>query len=568
MKTLWASLSLRQRITIALVATAALAGIVALVHWNKERDFRPLYSGLSPEDAGAIVQKLKEGGIEYRLPEGGGSVLVPTGRLAELRLSMASAGLPKSGRIGFELFDKTSFGATEFTEHVNYGRALEGELERSIMALAEVEQARVHLTFSKESVFLEAQQPAKASVLVRLRPGGRLTPANVLAVNHLVASAVEGLAPERVAVLDMNGNLLSRPRAGGPPDGSEPSEASLDYRQKVESVILAKVSSTLEPLLGPGKFRAGVSVECDFTGGDQSEEIFDPAHTVMTSQERTEDATGSVVASGVPGAASNLPRPTTRPGAANGGLKRVTENITFQTSRTVKRTRLPQGVVKRMSLSVLVDHGLRWDWDSKGGAKRVLTPPAPETLKAVKDLVAAATGLNPERGDQLIVESLPFESTLSLPAPPPPGMAPPAAPAPPGWPALVAWFSGAGPSRLLVAAGAAVTLLLILVAMFLFWRRKGKTRRPGVSAAAALPAGAAGAAAIGPSAAEEELEAKLAERDALQQEMDSKLLSHLTLAPVISKTGEVLSKHLREMIKKEPEMTAHVLRAWIREEDL
>jgi flagellar M-ring protein FliF len=153
MKKLLASLTVRQRITIAAVALGSAAALYALVHWNRERDFRPLFSGLAPEDAAAIVQKLKETGADYRLPEGGGAVLVPSARLAELRLTMAAAGIPRSGRIGFELFDKTSFGATEFAEHVNYRRALEGELERSVMSLAEVEQARVHVTFPKDSVF-------------------------------------------------------------------------------------------------------------------------------------------------------------------------------------------------------------------------------------------------------------------------------------------------------------------------------------------------------------------------------------------------------------------------------
>src|SRR5439155_3897758 len=150
-----------------------------------------------------VVQKLKEAGVPYRLSENGGTVMVPSDRIAEWRLGMAAAGLPKSGRIGFELFDKTNFGATEFTEHINYRRALEGELERSVMSLSEVEQARVHITFPKDSVFAEARQPAKACVLVRVRHGMRLESQNVLAVCHLVASAVEGLAPESVAVLEM-----------------------------------------------------------------------------------------------------------------------------------------------------------------------------------------------------------------------------------------------------------------------------------------------------------------------------------------------------------------------------
>src|SRR6478672_4911933 len=220
MNKILANLSTRQRITILVVAIAIGAGLYSLVQWKKEADFRPLFTGLAPEDAAGIVQKLKEAGTEYRLPEGGGSVLVPSARLADLRLTMASAGLPKSGRIGFELFDKVNLGATEFTEHINYRRALEGELERSVMSMAEVEQARVHLTFPKDSVFLDAQQPAKASVLVKTRPGARLSPQNVVAIDHLVASAVEGLAPDAVSVLDMNGNLLGRPRPAGALDGS------------------------------------------------------------------------------------------------------------------------------------------------------------------------------------------------------------------------------------------------------------------------------------------------------------------------------------------------------------
>src|SRR5574341_894260 len=174
LRRLFASLSARQRVTIVMAAVLVGAALFAFAHWRRESDFRPLYTALAAEDAGAVVQKLKEGGVEYRLSESGTAVLVPSARLAEIRLQLAAAGLPKSGRIGFELFDKTTFGATEFVEHVNYRRALEGELVRSVMSLAEVEHARVHITFPKDSAFLEARQPAKASVMVRLRPGARL----------------------------------------------------------------------------------------------------------------------------------------------------------------------------------------------------------------------------------------------------------------------------------------------------------------------------------------------------------------------------------------------------------
>src|SRR5437870_2834644 len=226
-KKLLADLSIMQRVTIVAAALVVGAGIFAFVQWKRESDFRPLYTALASEDAGAVVQKLREGGVDFRLSESGSTVLVPSAKLAEMRLEMAAAGLPKSGRIGFELFDKTNFGATEFTEQINFRRALEGELERSVMALAEVEQARVHLAFAKSSVFLEARQPAKASVMVKIRLGAHLEPPNVVAICHLVASAVEGLAPEGVSVLDMRGNLLSRPRRAAALDVPEPSDALL-----------------------------------------------------------------------------------------------------------------------------------------------------------------------------------------------------------------------------------------------------------------------------------------------------------------------------------------------------
>ncbi len=212
MKKLLARLSLAQKLSVVAAALLVAAGLIGFSQWRHEGDFRPLYTGLAAEDAGAVVQKLKETGVEFRLSESGSTVLAPSAKLAELRLQLAAGGLPKSGRMGFELFDKTSFGVTDFAEHVNYRRALEGELERSIVSLAEVEKARVHLTFPKDSVYLETRQPAKASVVLGLRPGAQLSAQNVAAVCNLLASAVEGLAPEAVAVVDTRGYLLNRPR--------------------------------------------------------------------------------------------------------------------------------------------------------------------------------------------------------------------------------------------------------------------------------------------------------------------------------------------------------------------
>ena len=563
MQNILANLSVRQRISIAVVAGLVAWGLYAIIHQQREADFKPLFTGVSAEDGAAIVQKLKESGVEYRLSESGGVVLVPSAKLAELRLGMAAAGLPKTGRIGFELFDKTNLGATEFTEHVNYRRALEGELERSVMSMAEVEQARVHLTFPKDSVFLDAQQPAKASVLVKTRPGARLSQANVVAINHLVASAVEGLSPDAVSVLDMSGNLLGRPRPTGALDAPDASEAGLDYRRKIESDLLAKINSTLEPLLGGNKFRAGVSVECDFSGGEQSEEIFDPTKSVMVSSQRTEDVAGGASASGVPGTASTLPRPTSRPGATAKGVSRLTENVTYQTSRTIKKTRLPAGGIRKMSLAVLVDQDVTWA-PEKSGFRRLLAPPSPEKLKVLRELVAGITGFNAERGDQLVIESLPFENTLLLEPPASSGSGQtPAVPShttPPlrfDWRVVTMW-----------GAGAIGVLALVLVTMRFVRRKKqvavdvtsGTELPPGSPPSPCLPA--APAASV-----EDQLEAQLAERAALEKKLEAQALSSLKLAPVITKTAEVLAKHLREKITKEPEVSAQVLRTWIREEE-
>ncbi|HLI84235.1 MAG TPA: flagellar basal-body MS-ring/collar protein FliF [Bryobacteraceae bacterium] len=559
MNKLLASLTMRQRIAIVAVALAVAGSLYGLVHWRKEADFKPLFSGLAPEDAAAIVQKLKESGVEYRLsdslPTGPGTVLVPSARLAELRLSLAAAGIPKTGRIGYELFDRNNLGASEFTEHVNYRRALEGELERSVMSLAEVEQARVHITFPKDSVYLDAQQPAKASVLVRLKPGAHLSQQNVQAINHLVASAVEGLAPEAVSVLDMNGNLLGRPRAPTNPDGSEPDAASLDYRHQVETDLLNKINSTLEPLLGAEKFRAGVSVDCDFSGGDQSEEIYDPARTVMLTSQRTEDTAGLASASGIPGTASNLPRPSSRPGGGSSRSSRVSENITYQSSRTVKKTHLPPGVIRKISVAVLVDQTLTWV-PEKNGFRRVLTPPSPEKLKVIHDLVAGVTGFNADRGDQLVVETQPFENTLLLE--PPPGTV-----SGPGSPGTRSPSQKLQLDRktLLIAAGILAVLLALGIVVAMKLRRK-KSKTAEVTGPAELNPPAPAESSV-----ENQLASRLHEAEALKHEQEAKALNLLKLTPPITKAAEVLAKHLREKITQDPEINAQVLRAWIREEE-
>src|SRR5579872_1811812 len=408
------ALSMGQRIAIVMVALVAGAGIMFFAQYQRDSSYRPLYASLSQEDAALVVQKLKEGSVAYRL--NGTAIEVPEEKIAELRLEMAAAGLPKTGRIGFEIFDKTNFGMTDFAEKVNYRRAIEGELERSIMSMAEVEQARVHITFPKDSVFIDSREPAKARVLMKLRASMALPDTAVPSITHLVSSAVEGLTPEAVSVMDMRGNLLNKARHSA---GGDASEAVLEYRRTVEQDLTAKLESTLEPLVGSGRFRTAISADCDMSSSEQNEENFDPTHSVMLTSQKTEDSSSMATAGGIPGTASNMPQ-APKPQTGSNGNSRKTESINYQTSRTVKRTVLPLGAIKRLSVSILLDHEVHFEGEG-AAAKRVLVPPPPERLKVIHDLAAAAIGLNPQRGDQLIVESLPFESTQNLD---PPGSAP------------------------------------------------------------------------------------------------------------------------------------------------
>jgi flagellar M-ring protein FliF len=546
MKKLLGGLSTGQILTILIVVATVGAGLFYFTRWRRESDFRPLYANLEAEDAGAVVERLKQSGSSYRLSSDGRTVMVPSAEVAELRLLLASAGLPRNGRVGFELFDKTSFGATEFAEQINYRRALEGELERSVASLSAVEQARVHLSFPKDSVFLEARQPAKASVMVKLRLGQRLAPQNVSAISHLVSSAVDGLAPEAVSVLDIQGNLLNRPRPAPSAEGEPPSEAMLAFRQALERDLVAKISTTLEPLVGADKFRASAAVECDFSSGEQSEESFDPARSVMLASQKTEESTGTSSSAGVPGTASNLPRPTSQPTSTPGGLFRQTENITYQSSRTVRRVKLPQGTLKRMSVAVLVDHERRRA-QADATARAVVEPPSPEKLKVIRDLVSGAIGLNAERGDQLIVESLPFETDPILEMP----GAPPAAKTAPRT-ALPAWLEKLGGQQMLVWAGAGAAVLLLL-AMAAFWMARGRrSRRVLVSAPAELPPGETAESAAVPARA-----ARRIEQEAVHAELPA--------AP--PRKSDIIAARLRESIKKEPESSAQILRGWLSDDE-
>jgi flagellar M-ring protein FliF len=548
---IWTSLSRTQQISLILIPLAVCASVFGLLKYRHDTNFRVLYSGLAPEDASAVTQKIREAGIEFKLDETGASVLVPTQRIADARLALAGAGLPRSGRIGFELFDRTNLGASDFAEQVNYRRALEGELERTVATLSEVDQARIHITFAKDSVFLDTRQPSKATVVLRLRRSGQLAQPNVIAIANLIASAVDGLSPEAVAVIDGNGRLLSRPHLTGEGD-AQLAEANLEYRRQVESELLAKINLALTPLLGPDRFRASVDAECDFTTSEENEETVDSSRSAVLTSQTTEESSGSALAGGTPGTASNLPRPTARAASTGAGLMRRTENATYQPSRTVKHTVSPKGSVRRISTAVLVDQTVRWEGVGIK-ARKTLVPPSAELLKGVHDIIAGITGFTEQRGDQITVETLPFENTLE--AEPPPAPAPVAKPLPPVLDLK---------SPQVIGAGALIVLLAAAVVFLLFRRRRVASVED--TSKAGIEAHHASSGAHDRSRLQSPIEQQLSENDAHQAQIESEMLGRIKL-PANTKKAEVLVKHIRDSVGKDAAATTNILRTWISEPD-
>lgn len=532
---IWNSLSLPQRVSLVIAPLLVAAIAAGVIRWRHNAAFRTLYSSLAPEDAAAVTQKIREAGIEYRLDDTGSAVSVPEDRLAEARLALAGAGMPRSGRIGFELFDRTNPAASDFTEQVNYQRALEGELERTVATLDEVAQARIHITAGKDSVFLDSREPGKATVVLRLKQPMRIRPSSVTAIANLVASAVEGLAPDAVSIIDDSGRLLNRPRAG---EG----QVNLDYRQQLEAETQAKLSAALEPLLGPGKFRTGVSIDCDFTSVDQSDEIYDSTQAATVSTQTTEESNNAALAGGTPGTASNLPGPPPKAAGGTSGIVRRTENVAYQPSRTVRHTVSPKGTIRKISTVVLVDHTAHWEGTGPK-AKRVVTPPSPEVLKAVREVVAGVVAYNEQRGDQITVESLPFETPVDI--------GPPPAAAPGGQqtkPVLkrqqMIVFSLAG----------VVVLLAIAGALFLMRKKKAPVTETPVAAEAE------GALTPADVAAQKALD----EANLDPAQLEAEILSRLKI-PAPSRATEVLIRHVREKSGQDPVIAANVLKAWIAE---
>lgn len=388
----FASLTPARKASILLATVITLAGISFLVYLTGQIEYRVLFSNLSSEDAGSIVNKLQEKKVPYKLSATGDAISVPMDKVAELRLEMATAGLPQGGGVGFEIFDTKSLGATEFEQQLNYRRALQGELARTISSLEEIQQSRVHLALPRESLFVEQQKKATASVTIKLKQGKSLRSSQVEGIAHLVASSVEGVSPEDVIIVDSKGNILSNVQADS--KFARMTNAQAEYQRNTEKEIVGRIQSMLENVVGKGKAVVRISAEMDFRVSEKTEEKYDPDSPVIRSVKRQTDKT-------VP------PQPVAGKAAAapdSAGQEKLDETINYEINKVVNKTVMPVGEIQKLSVAVLID-GI-YNKNEKG--VEVYQPRAKKDLDSLEELVKKAAGINATRGDQVVITEMPF----------------------------------------------------------------------------------------------------------------------------------------------------------------
>ncbi|MHB1246896.1 MAG: flagellar basal-body MS-ring/collar protein FliF [Sulfuriferula sp.] len=408
---------------LQILGVAAVIAIMAGVWmWGQQPDYRVLFSNFSDRDGGAIVASLEQMNVPYKFAEGGGAILVPANQVYEARLKLASQGLPKGGNVGFELMENQKIGVSQFVEQINFQRALEGELARSIESISTVRSARVLLALPKSSVFVREQQKPTASVLLNLEAGRVLDRQQISAVVHLVASSVPDLPTKNVTVVDQNGNLLSDTGANTGANGLDPSQ--LKYVHDLQRNIVKRVESIIAPIVGANNVHAEATADVDFSHSEQAAETYKPNQTPdaasIRSQQTSESINGSGAnATGVPGALSNQPpAPATAPLTAPNGTNPATpttpaatptntqkeSTVNYEVDKTVRYVQQPMGGVKRLSVAVVVNYR-----DSVDKTGKVISRPLSAAEKTqITDLVKEAMGYNQQRGDTLNVVNSPF----------------------------------------------------------------------------------------------------------------------------------------------------------------
>ncbi|MBK4786135.1 MAG: flagellar basal body M-ring protein FliF [Pantoea sp. Pent] len=554
---LLARLRANPRIPLIVAAAAAIAVVLARVLWAKAPDYRVLYNNLSDEDGGAIVTQLTQMNIPYQFAENGGALMVPADKVHELRLRLAQQGLPKGGSVGFELMDKEKFGISQFSEQINYQRALEGELARTIETLGPVKSARVHLAMPKPTLFVREQKSPSASVTLNLQPGRALDEGQIQAIQHMVSSSVAGLPPGNVTVVDQAGRLLTHSDS----EGRDLNDAQLKYASEVEARYQQRIEAILNPILGQGNVHAQVTAQINFDRSEQTDEKYqpnaNPNNTAIRSRQTSiNDQNGSPYPGGVPGALSNQPAPAntapvTNPqqqnnnnangqqnnnNAQNAGTSTSTaqssgpssssrnDTVNDELDRTIRHTKLNVGDVQRLSVAVVVNYRD----DGKGKAVALND----QQIKQIEDLTREAMGYSQTRGDSVNVVNSQFNTTE------------------PTGGDLPFWQQQSFFDQLMTAG----RWLLVALVAFILYR---KMVRPQLLRKREAEKAAAEAAAARAAAREEEAAYSVQiNKDELDQERKSNNRM----------SAEVMSQRIRDMSENDPRVVALVIREWMSNE--
>jgi len=519
------------RIIFIVIAAAAISIVILLFFWAKTPDYRALYSNLSDQDGGAVVAQLAQMNVPYRFDERRGSIMVPEDQVYGLRLKLAQQGLPKGGTVGFELLDQEKFGISQFSEQLNFQRALEGELSRTIDTLGPVKSSRVHLALPKASLFVQEQKPPSASVTLNLQSGRTLDAGQITAISHLVSSAVSGMSADNVTIVDQNGHLLTQ-------SGAQATQTSqLGYIRKVESDYQSRIQAILTPIVGSGNVRAQVTARIDFSTNEQTAERYQPNSAADKKAIRSRQSSGSeqggkAAVGGVPGALSNQPPvPPSAPIASPaGGQNRAAagthvpyntrndETVNYELDRTLTHIRRNPGEIERLTAAVVVNYLP----DNAGNP----APLSQEQLNQINQLVKEAMGFSSQRGDSLSVVNSPFtrmDDEVAVPL----------------------WKQ---PATIGMALQAGRWLFLILVAWLLwskavqpFWIKHQQLALQRL---------------------EMEKQARQAELDAEKSRQES-----IEKNKVKQRVDtEITTQHLRSIAEQEPHMLAAVIRKWMSRE--
>ncbi|MBK5017456.1 flagellar basal-body MS-ring/collar protein FliF [Pantoea sp. S62] len=556
---LLARLRANPRIPLIVAAAAVVAIVIAMVLWAKQPSYSVLYNNLTDEDGGAIVTQLTQMNIPYRFAENGGALMVPEANVHELRLRLAQQGLPKGGSVGFELLDKEKFGISQFSEQVNYQRALEGELARTIESLGPVKSARVHLAMPKPTLFVREQKAPSASVTLTLQPGRALDEGQIQAIAHMVSSSVAGLPPGNVTVVDQTGRLLTRSDNAG----RDLNDAQLKYSSEVEARYQQRIEAILNPILGQGNVHAQVTAQINFDTAEQTDEKYqpnaNPSNTAIRSrQTSTSDQSGSPYPGGVPGALSNQPAPantapvtTPNNNAANGQAangqnnaannasqttstaaassaptnSRRDDTVNYELDRSIRHTKVNVGDVQRLSVAVVVNFRA----DDKGKAVALNE----QQLKQIEDLTREAMGYSQTRGDSVNVVNSQFNTTEAVTAD------------------LPFWQQQSFFDQLMNAG----KWLLIALVAFILYRKLVRPHLVRKQAAEKAAAEAVAARAAAQQPEEEAFNVQLS-KDELDQERKSNNRM----------SAEVMSQRIRDMSENDPRVVALVIREWMSKE--